>query len=76
MSDEYGQLLRPGVVWFGGNVPHMTWETSVEAVSTTDILLVIGAKVVEINLVPTSVSPLADATLIGPSGQILPKLVQ
>lgn len=54
----------------------MTWETSVEAVSTTDILLVIGAKVVEINLELTSHSPLADATLIGPSGQILPKLVQ
>jgi NAD-dependent deacetylase len=35
-------LLRPGVVWFGENLPPMAWEASVEAVSSADILFVIG----------------------------------
>jgi NAD-dependent deacetylase len=95
LCEDCGQLLRPGVVWFGENLPPMAWEASVEAVSTADILLVIGtsgivypaaqlvpiakeagAKVVEINLEATALSSQVDATLLGPSGQILPKLVQ
>jgi NAD-dependent deacetylase len=95
LCEECGAMLRPGVVWFGENLPPMAWEASVEAVSTTDILLVIGtsgvvypaaqlvpiakesgARIVEINPESTPVSELADATLRGPSGQILPKLLQ
>jgi NAD-dependent deacetylase len=95
LCSECGEFLRPAVVWFGENLPPMAWEASVEAVSTTDILLVIGtsgavypaaelvpiakeagAKIIEINLEPTPISTQADATLLGPSGQILPKLVQ
>lgn len=42
LCEECGQMLRPGVVWFGENLPPMAWEASVEAVSSTDVLLVIG----------------------------------
>ena len=35
-----------------------------------------GAKVIEINLAPTEASRLADVGLYGPSGEVLPKLVE
>jgi NAD-dependent deacetylase len=35
-----------------------------------------NARVVEVNLVPTEASRLADVCLVGPSGQMLPRLVQ
>jgi NAD-dependent deacetylase len=35
-----------------------------------------GAKVIEVNLTPTPASSLADAGLYGPSGQVLPRLVE
>jgi NAD-dependent deacetylase len=35
-----------------------------------------GAKVVEVNLHPTGVSDAVDVCLHGPSGQILPRLVE
>ncbi len=95
LCPDCGQLLRPGVVWFGENLPPMAWEASLEAIAEANLLLVIGtsgtvypaaelvplakqagAKVVEINLEETPLSPLADATLLGPGGQILPKLLQ
>lgn len=39
---DCGGLLRPGVVWFGENLPPMAWEASMEAVEESDLLLVIG----------------------------------
>ena len=39
---ECGATVRPGVVWFGENLPPLTWEASVEAVERADILLVVG----------------------------------
>lgn len=35
-----------------------------------------GAKVIEVNLTPTDASSLADVLLLGPSGKLLPELVQ
>jgi NAD-dependent deacetylase len=37
-----GGLLRPGVVWFGEELPHHIWEQAVAACSQSQILLVIG----------------------------------
>lgn len=34
--------LRPSVVWFGEPLPQSTWDAAVQAVSTADVLLVVG----------------------------------
>ncbi len=39
---ECHQMLRPGVVWFGENLPPMAWEASAEACSEAGVVLVIG----------------------------------
>lgn len=39
---ECGEMLRPGVVWFGESLPPMAWEASQEAVAGADVLLVVG----------------------------------
>jgi NAD-dependent deacetylase len=78
---------RPGVVWFGETLPEDAWATSVEAVRSADLLLVIGTSGV---VYPASqLSPIARAAgarvielnlegadLNGPCGEILPKLLQ
>lgn len=87
--------LRPGVVWFGEDLPHLVWDGAVRAVNRAQVLLVIGTssvvypaagltglaknqntRVIEINLVPTPASPLADIVLTGQSGVILPELLK
>ena len=37
-----GGLLRPGVVWFGENLPPHAWQSAVEAASQADVFLIIG----------------------------------
>jgi NAD-dependent deacetylase len=78
---------RPGVVWFGENLPPLAWEASVEAVEMADLLLVIGTSGV---VYPAAqLGPMARAAgtrvielnlegadLNGPCGEILPKLLQ
>jgi len=39
---DCGAWLRPGVVWFGEELPRGVWERAVEACSRTKIMLVIG----------------------------------
>ena len=39
---DCGAWLRPGVVWFGEELPRGLWERAVEACSRTKIMLVIG----------------------------------
>jgi NAD-dependent deacetylase len=34
--------LRPGVVWFGEALPQGPWQAALEAVTTCDLLLVVG----------------------------------
>lgn len=95
LCEDCGQMLRPGVVWFGENLPPLAWEASVEAAREAALLLVIGtsgavypaadlvplakengARIVEINPDETPLSPLADLSLRGAAGQVLPKLLQ
>jgi NAD-dependent deacetylase len=78
---------RPGVVWFGEELPPMVWEASVEAVLDSAVLLVIGTSG---QVYPAAqLAPLArqngalvlefnleNADFNGPCGQILPKLLQ
>ncbi|MGV0793449.1 NAD-dependent deacylase [Mycolicibacterium sp. XJ1819] len=39
---ECGGLIRPNVVWFGEGLPDDAWESSVEAVTNADIVVVVG----------------------------------
>ncbi len=39
---ECGAMARPGVVWFGENLPTKIWNAAEEAVESCDILLVVG----------------------------------
>ena len=41
-----GARVRPGVVWFGENLPELEWLAAVEAVSTCEIFLSIGTSAV------------------------------
>ena len=37
-----GGLIRPNVVWFGEPLPDDAWQRSVEAVSSADVVIVVG----------------------------------
>ncbi len=39
---ECGGLVRPGIVWFGEQLPDEPWQAAVEAVATSDVLVVVG----------------------------------
>ena len=39
---ECGGLIRPGIVWFGEQLPDEPWQAAVEAVATADVLVVVG----------------------------------
>jgi NAD-dependent deacetylase len=39
---ECGGLIRPGIVWFGEQLPDEPWQASVEAVATADLVVVVG----------------------------------
>jgi NAD-dependent deacetylase len=39
---ECGGLIRPGIVWFGEQLPDEPWQAAVEAVSTADLVVVVG----------------------------------
>jgi NAD-dependent deacetylase len=41
-----GAMARPGVVWFGENLPAETWQAAETAVAQCDLLLVIGTSAV------------------------------
>lgn len=89
-----GGPLRPGVVWFGENLPDGAIESAARAARNADLFFVIGtsgvvypaasladdarrggARVVVINTEATSHSSSATRTILGPSAQILPLLV-
>lgn len=95
LCTDCGQMLRPGVVWFGENLPPLAWEASLEATREAALLLVIGAsgtvypaadlvplarqngaRIIEINPDDTPLSALADLSLRGAAGDLLPKLLQ
>lgn len=39
---ECGGLIRPGIVWFGEQLPDEPWQASLEAVATADLVVVVG----------------------------------
>lgn len=39
---ECGGFIRPNVVWFGEPLPDLAWQRSVEAVTTADVVIVVG----------------------------------
>ena len=64
-----GGLLRPGVVWFGEALPWDTYQESEEAISSADVLLVVGTSAVvypAAGLVPLAQSAGAKVIEINP----------
>jgi len=43
---ECGGVLRPGVVWFGEELPRRVWDNAQQAVEACDLLLVVGTSAV------------------------------
>ena len=43
---ECGSLARPGVVWFGENLPVKVWTAAEEATRSSDVFLVVGTSAV------------------------------
>ena len=41
-SCECGGLIRPGIVWFGEQLPDEPWQAAVAAVASADIVVVVG----------------------------------
>jgi NAD-dependent deacetylase len=89
-----GDLLRPGVVWFGESLPEGVLERAAEAAAHSELLLVVGTsgvvypaaglaavtkraggRVLVVNLEETPHDDLADLTLEGPAGAVLPALI-
>lgn len=86
-----GVLLRPDIVWFHEMLPQDVWKAAVEAVRACQCLIVVGTSanvypaaallmlaphVIEINLEATVASQHAHVNLLGPAGQVLPRLVR
>lgn len=90
-----GALMRPGVVWFGEQLPPDVWDEAEAACRRSDVLIVAGtsavvypaaglaplaqragAKVIEVNVEDTPLTDSVDCALRGPSGEVLPKLIQ
>lgn len=82
--------LRPGVVWFGEQLPHLVWDDAQRAVRNCQLLLVAGTSAqvqpaagliglapaaIEINLDDTPYSPSVAVSLRGPCGELLPRLL-
>ena len=86
-----GARIRPGVVWFGEELPREAWQL---AASRADVMLTIGtsslvqpaaslthiaaragATTVQINPSATTLDPTASFSLAGPAGVILPELL-
>lgn len=92
---DCGAVARPGVVWFGENLPRDVWQSAEQAAQDCEVFLMVGtsaqvypaaglaylakecgARVIEINTEQTQMSNAVDCSLLGPSGEILPRLVQ
>jgi NAD-dependent deacetylase len=90
--DRCGNMLRPGVVWFGEALPLQALAAAEDAAAACDLMLVVGTsgvvypaaglarmaagKVVIINPEPTGLDDAADAVLQGKAAQLLPQLLE
>ena len=89
-----GGVLRPGVVWFGEELPHQAVAEAEDASSRCDLFISVGTSAqvfpaagfimlaqqcgsatAEINLEPTPISTRVNWSLLGRSGDILPRLI-
>lgn len=43
---ECGAIARPGVVWFGENLPQQIWNAAEQAVQSSDLFLIVGTSAV------------------------------
>lgn len=43
---QCGGLIRPSIVWFGEPLPDGPWQASVDAVTTADVLVVVGTSAI------------------------------
>ena len=92
--ESSGEVMTPGVVLFGEEIPKRVLEQSQLAATDCDVFLVVGtsswvypaagladtargfgATIVEINTEATPLSETADHVLRGPSGEIMPALL-
>jgi len=89
---QCGNMLRPGVVWFGEALPLQDLSAAEEAARDCDLMLVVGTsgvvypaaglarmaagKVVIVNPEPTELDDAADAVLRGKAAQLLPQLLE
>jgi NAD-dependent deacetylase len=87
-----GNMLRPGVVWFGEALPMRDLAGAEQAARACDLMLVVGTsgvvypaaglarmaggKVVIINPEPTELDDAADIVLRGKAAQLLPQLLE
>jgi len=86
-----GGMLRPGVVWFGEELPDGAMERAAAAVRTSDVLIVAGtsaqvypaaglirlaATTIEINPEETAFSGDVTLSIRGTSAEVLPALLQ
>lgn len=83
--------LRPGVVWFGEQLPRLVWDAAERAVHDAQVLLVAGTSaqvypaaglisqarvpVIEVNIDDTPFSAAVAVALRGPCGELLPQLL-
>jgi NAD-dependent deacetylase len=90
--DRCGNLLRPGVVWFGEALPLQALARAEQAADDCDLMLVIGTsgvvypaaglarrargRVVIINPEPSELDDAAHAVLRGKAAQLLPQLLK
>ncbi|MEY4591404.1 MAG: hypothetical protein RIR18_299 [Pseudomonadota bacterium] len=91
---ECDGYIRPGVVWFGEELPQDVWHKSVKAISQCDLLLTIGTSslvqpaaslpnkakslgkpIIVINPSYTEHERIANITLHGKAGEVLPQLI-
>ncbi len=94
VCDECGGFIRPGVVWFGEQLPFEVFQRAGIKAGSCEVCFVVGtsalvypaasipetakragAYIVEINIDKTDLSEIADITLLGKSGEILPSLL-
>ncbi|ROZ78374.1 NAD-dependent deacylase [Ramlibacter sp. WS9] len=89
--DRCGNLMRPGVVWFGEALPMRALDAAQVAARACDLMLVVGTsgavypaaglarttagQVVIINPEPTELDDAADIVLRGKAAQVLPQLL-
>ena len=88
---ECSAALRPGVVWFGEQLPRQVWAEAERAAQECDVLLVAGTSAqvypaagligrtrgatIEVNIDDTPYSADVTVALRGPCGELLPSLL-